>query len=510
VKRSRIIALVPASLVGLLVLAVFGYGNTPPPGITPAVVGSTLACYPSPVFPDDIIAEDFNSDGWPDLAVSGFGDSTIWLYENQGAIANLPGVFVPNSGTLGGPISVPLGPVALVSGQLGLIAERSSGSFEKGDQIPGFDGYPDLGILSGVSAQLSGVNFTAKPLGNIARLSINGIWGSGSPLPASPVHMAIGDFDRTDALSDIVVLSAGTPAVGAPPALRFYTSAAYRAAYAADPPTPIIPIKIDLPNFAPSYVTVADFNQDGWDDVAVCDVSNTVTIYYLNNVVVIGTFPISLGGVSPTAMDVADFNHDGFPDIVAVGNINGSGFAVILQNNVSLPERFVALPAQPTWGLNATYVEAFDADGNGWPDFAVANYDSNTITIFLNQPERATSVQRKTRDTVCVSPKAVNIEIKPIFKYELECGYYPTAIASGDFDRNGKMDMAISLYSSTEEISPQVPSCIEVIFDVSCGTQPDQELHRIEPQSEPQECECCSENTPPTPEIQTGSDSKNP
>jgi len=507
-KRLGVVALWLVLLLGLLGTGVLGENNTPPPGIVPAVVGSTFACYPSPVFPNDIIAEDFNSDGWLDLAVSGFGDSTVWLYENQGAITSLPGVFLPNSPTLAGPIGVALGPVTLVSGRFGLIAEKTARDFKRGDQIPGFDGYPDLGILSGVSAQLRGVNFTAKPLEALTQLpirgrvsTIEGIWGSASPLPASPVHMAVGDFDRADALSDIVVLDAGSLALSASPALRFYTSAGYV--------KKTVPAIINLPAFQPTYVVAADFNQDGWDDVAVCDVSNTVTIYYLRDGGVIGIFPVALGAVSPTALDVADFNNDGFPDIVAVGSINGSGFAVVVENNVSSSQRFVALPAQPTWGLSASFVEAFDADGNGWVDFAVANYASNTITVFLNQPQGVASVRRNTREVVCLSPKAISIAIEPTFKYELQCGYYPTSIVSGDFDRNGKMDIAITLYSGTEEIRPQVPSCIEVIFDVSCGAQPDQELHRIEPQSEPQECECCSGNTPPSPEIQTGSDSKN-
>ena len=507
-KRLGVVALWLVLLLGLLGTGVLGQNNIPPPGIVPAVVGSTFACYPSPVFPNDIIAEDFNSDGWLDLAVSGFGDSTVWLYENQGAITSLPGVFLPNSPTLAGPIGVALGPVTLVSGRFGLIAEKTAGGFKNGDQIPGFDGYPDLGILSGVSAQLRGVNFTAKPLEALKQLpirgrvsTIEGIWGSASPLPASPVHMAVGDFDRADALSDIVVLDAGNLALSTLPALRFYTSARYV--------NKTVPAVINLPAFQPTYVVAADFTQDGWNDVAVCDVSNTVTIYYLRDSEVISTFPVALGAVSPTALDVADFNNDGFPDIVAVGNINGSGFAVVLQNNVSVARRFVALPAQPTWGLNTNFVEAFDADGNGWVDFATANYASNTITVFLNQPNGIVPVVRNTRDIVCLGPTAVSITIVPKFKYELQCGYYPTCIASGDFDRNGKMDMAITLYSATEEICPQNQSCIEVIFDVACGAQPDQQLHRVDPQSEPQECDGCSENTPPSTDIQTGSDSKN-
>lgn len=365
--------------LGLLGTQVFGANeNTPPPAITPADVNSTFACYPTCILPNYIIAEDLDSDGWLDLAVSCFGNSQVWTYQNLGAPpSNLSGVFFAPLGPslnppgLDSPIGVPLGPVALVSGRFGLIADKAKGAIKKGDQIAGVDGYPDLGVLSSVSQQVTGVNFgaTAPPQ------PIPGLWNAPNPLPAPPVHMAVGDFDRADGLSDVVVLDAGIPSLGTPPALYFYTSAGFVGA--------AVPWNILLPSFEPTFVVVADFNQDGWEDVAVSDTASTVTIYYIVDGTPIGNFPIALGAISPTGMDVADFNNDGFPDIVVVGNNNaGNGFAQVLLNTV-LPRGFRLLPPQPTWGLNARFVEAFDADGNGWPDFAVANFDSHTITIFL-------------------------------------------------------------------------------------------------------------------------------
>ncbi len=515
-KRLVVVLLWLLLLIGLL--GVQGLGSnatTPPPEITPAVVNSTYACYLTCILPNYIIAEDLDSDGWLDLSVSCFGSSQVWIYRNLAVppvpktgpkLPSVPGAFLVNHSSLGGPINVPLGPVALVSGRFGLIADKTKGAINKGDQIVGVDGYPDLGVLSSVSQQVTGANFGATP----PPQPIPSLWNAPNPLPAPPVHMAVGDFDRADGLSDVVVLDAGIPSLGTPPALYFYTSAGFVSA--------VVPWAILLPPFQPTFVVVADFNQDGWDDVAVSDTANTVTIYYVVGGAPIGISPIALGAISPTGMDVADFNNDGFPDIVVVGNNNvGNGFAQVLLNTV-LPRGFRLLPPQPTWGLNARFVEAFDADGNGWPDFAVANFGSHTITIFLTQPGNASGqpdYARNTRDIVCLEPKVVDITTVPKFKYELQCGYYPTGIASGDFDRNGKMDMAITLYSATEEICPQNTSCIEVIFDVACGKQPDQQLHQINPQYEPQECksckvEPCKENVPPEAEIQTEGETKNP
>jgi hypothetical protein len=462
-------------LLGGLV-AIQGLAINPPPGITPAEVGSAYACYPSCILPNYIIAEDLDSDGWLDLAVSCFGNSQVWTYENIGSPlkSNLPGVFATPLNGFGGPIGVPLGPIALASGTFNAI-----------------DGYPDVGVLSSIPSRVSGLQFSAAP----APAAFPPPVFNGAPVflaPTPVVHMAVGDFDRADGLSDVVIADKT-------PALSFYTSVV-----AAAP----IPILLAA---APTFVVVADFDQNGWDDVAVSCDNNTVEVYYMPGSVPLA--PVYLGAITPTSMDVADFNNDGFPDIVVVGNAGGSGFAQVLLNSV-IPTGFTSLPAQPTWGTGAHFVEAFDADGNGWTDFAVANYASHTVTVFLTQPGNTTPVSRNTRPILCLTPKAAKITVEPKFKYELQCGFYPTGIAAGDFDRNGKMDMAISLYSATLEINPQVPSCIEVIFDVACGLQPNQLPHRINPEFEPQACEpCidgpCAENSPPSAGIQTGSDSKN-
>ena len=470
VKRRMLALLLVGGLVAIQVPGISQ--NNPPPGIKPADVGSAYACYPSCILPNYIIAEDLNSDGWLDLAVSCFGNSQVWTYENQGSAPNyLAGVFTPSPNSLGGPIPVPLGPTALASGVFAPIG-----------------GYPDVGVLSTIPPRASLLVFTAAGF-TPPIVTLN---AAPTPLPSPVVHMAAGDFDRADGLSDVVIADTT-------PALRFYSSVG------AVPPIFL--------NVLSTFVVVADFDQNGWDDVAVSGADNTVTVYY--SAALGFTFVQSLGAITPTSMDVADFNNDGFPDIVVVGNA-GTGFAQILLNNPAPPNPgFTPLPAQPTWGTGARFVEALDADGNGWADFAVANYASHTITLFLTQPGRAAPVNRNTRDRVCLEPKAVDITVMPKFKYELQCGYYPTGIAAGDFDRNGKMDMAITLYSATLEIDPQVPSCIEVIFDVACGVQPNQALHQISPQWEPQECEpCiegpCAENSPPRAEIQTESGTKNP
>jgi len=487
VKRIGMVLLIVCAglFLGIQVVGTDG-NNSPPPGVTPTSVRSTFACYPTCILPNYIVAADLDADGWLDLAVSCFGSSSVWTYANRGAVL-LPGVFLTC------PVPCPfnlglLGPAALVSGT-----------------FAGIDGCSDLAVLSTITPGITGINFfppTTPPVVIAPPVTL-------APMPplGAPVHMARGDFDHADGLSDLVVLDGGLT-----PRLVFVRSVGG-------------PAVVALPAGNYTFVAVADFDQNGVDDVAVANAApgaGSVLVYYMGlagaSVLapLLGPNPavLPMGVVLPTSLDTADFNNDGFPDIVAVGNASGSGFAEVFLNNVAA-RGFAALGGvTPTWGLDTRFVETLDADGNGWSDFVTANYASHTVTFFLTNPIGCVVPDnRSTRPVVCLpKPNKVEIEVRPIFKYELECGFYPTCIAAGDFDRNGKQDIAVTLYSATAEICPQNSSCLEVIFDVACGWQVDQSPHKYDPQVETQKCRVCKEpgcsgETPPATGADTGGDS---
>ncbi len=76
------------------------------------------------------------------------------------------------------------------------------------------------------------------------------------------------------------------------------------------------------PNSYGLGVAIADFNNDGWDDIYVSNDFHEDDYYYINNKN--GTFSEQLkshfGKVSRYSMgnDVADINHDGFPDVITL------------------------------------------------------------------------------------------------------------------------------------------------------------------------------------------------
>ena len=445
-KKACLVALVAIGMASSALLA-----DEPIPGLTPEAFGSAYACYPTCVLPDYILAEDLNSDGWLDLAVSCFASNAVSIYLNR-ALEDTPypGVFAEPER-----IITAAGPIAIAAGYV--------------DSAAGADGYADIAVLTAVSTSGSVIQSTAEGFNSVAADLL-------AP-SAVPVHMAVGDMTRTDLIADWVIAT-NRPAV---------VSLSINGA----PATPI------LGPFAEATITsvaIADFNCDGRNDIAVgFSTPAQIEIFYAlpgPPVAWATGGPLALpGGLQVTSMDVGDLNNDGFPDIVAVGNIGGFGQVVVLTNHTA-PTGFAVGTALPTWGLDAHFVEVLDADGNGWDDFAVANYASHTITVFLTNPESLAGDGRHTRHDVCLEePSKATITIVPQYKIEIECGFYPNCIAAGDFDRNGKMDIAFTLESTSEVICPQNPSCIEIVFDIACGFQPDQKAHLVTPGEEPQECE---------------------
>lgn len=145
------------------------------------------------------------------------------------------------------------------------------------------------------------------------------------------------------------------------------------------------PALTQAPLQTPTFPVVADFNRDGIPDIAVANVSTHTVTVYLGNDEGNGYYllhapgsPFDVG-IDPSKMVVADYNRDGYPDIaVACPN---SGSVEILFNDRQ--GSFKTPTAKYATGASVTQIATADFNGDGRADLAAVNPTTNDVRIFL-------------------------------------------------------------------------------------------------------------------------------
>jgi hypothetical protein len=128
----------------------------------------------------------------------------------------------------------------------------------------------------------------------------------------------------------------------------------------------------------PQGVAAADFNLDGFVDLAFASVSSTgLTIYYQ------GTPGSIRGFASVPSLNVvtaADLNRDGWPDIAAASS--GSNRVAVFLGGPS----GMTLAATYATGASPRGIQTADANHDGALDVITANRNSNTVSVLLGRP----------------------------------------------------------------------------------------------------------------------------
>jgi hypothetical protein len=162
-------------------------------------------------------------------------------------------------------------------------------------------------------------------------------------------------------------------------------------------------------------MAVADLSFDGIVDIAVI-VDEFVRVLLGSGTGTFGLLSDFIAtGTTPNAIAVGDVVRDGIPDLVTANE--GSEDIWILAGSGGA--NFVPHLFFPT-GPGPTSLTLADIDRNGWLDIVTANRSTNDVFTYLNE------------EGFFNPPAPVAV------------GLTPTSIAAGDFNRDGKPDVAVT------------------------------------------------------------------
>jgi hypothetical protein len=367
---------------------------------------------------------DFNSDGKQDIAVVKDGADNVSIY-----LGNGNGTFTEAAGS----------PIAVGGCPLWISAADLNG-----------DNHPDLVVTNSCDNTLS-----------ILLGAGNGMFAISAPIPAgglSPNTLAIADFDgdgkkdiaagMCGGSNDIAILRGnGDGTFGLPVSYGMRSRVPWIAAgdFNGDGKPDIAGVDEDTNDVgmlfglgggefrgARTYlaggdftdnVATADFNGDGRPDLVVANRgSNNIGILLNNGNGGFGAVTNITVSTTPAWIATADFNGDGKKDLVIVAATNAVD--ILLGDGAG---SFALAPGSPfAAGTGAlSYVVTADFNGDGRQDLAIANRETNSLSIFLGNGDGTFTA---------AAPLAT--------------GSAPVALAAGDLNGDGKVDLVAANNSS--------------------------------------------------------------
>jgi VCBS repeat protein/FG-GAP repeat protein len=389
------------------------------------------AAYPSGRFPNHVAVGDFDGDGRLDLVTANGGANSVSVLPGNGdgtfqPARNSPAGLLPHSVAVGdfnrdGKLDAAIagGSSAIGAHQLWVLLGNGDGTF----QAPianttvdyqyfviaadfNADGNLDLVAGSGIQIwiHLGNGDGTFQPPVTI-------VSEGGSPYGSS---IAVGDFNA-DGHPDLAIANSTHQASGAVPGTVSVLLGSGNGAF-------LPPLAIEAGTF-PYAVAASDFDRDGRLDLAVASTGDArVSIFSGNGD---GTFGPStdypVGANWAVSLAVSDFNGDAKPD-VAVSSAFTDNVSVLL----SKPGGGFHSAARFGTGKQPYAIVTGDFDDDGELDLAVANTGSTvsalpgTISVLLGNGDGS---------------------FGPAVDYEV--GRMPAFIATRDFDRDGRLDLAV-------------------------------------------------------------------
>ena len=243
------------------------------------------------------------------------------------------------------------------------------------------DGKLDLVVANLISSVSVLLNNTA-PGATTVTFAVRQDFATGD----GPRFVAVGDLNG-DGKLDLAIVNFNSNNVAVLLNTTVPGSAALTLASIQDFPTAVRPIS----------VSVGDLNGDGKLDLAVANVASNSVSVLLNT-----TAP---GATTPSFLPKQDFATGFIPTSITVGNLNGDGKLDLVTANSNSDNVSVLLndtspgASTPSFATKQDFdtsnrpvsVAVGDLNGDGKLDLAVANVDSDTVSVLLNTPTIVTA-----------------------------------------------------------------------------------------------------------------------
>jgi hypothetical protein len=416
------------------------------------MLGSSNGTFQSPTttaltggYLTNVVFADFNGDGLLDFAAtdsSSNGQTVVYLAQSTGAyVAGVPLVTAEHvygtCGTAAGDLTGDGKPEIVTvncnpnTDDLTIYVNNGDGTFQSGNyyapaQNPASGTPADLTPVAVTIADVNGDGKNDLIVVNNASSDITVLLGNGNGTVQVPSEgfatggdpefaAVVGDFNG-DGLADVIVTDYCFSFVY----LQGYGDGTFRTATDFYAPIP------DDYGAASTTIASGDFNGDGYPDFVVGNIgfnpsnqsATGITVFLSNSNGTLQPGVNYASGGNLTGVAVADFNGDKILDIAAVDYLDnivdvfqGSGSGTFAQTG-SYATGGSASNTSPAIILTG------DFNNDGFPDLAIANYNSQNITILLNNGAGA-----------FLPPVAYSV------------GGYPYDIATLDINGDGILDL---------------------------------------------------------------------
>jgi hypothetical protein len=239
---------------------------------------------------------------------------------------------------------------------------------------------------------------------------------------------------------------------------------------------------------SPSSLVVGDFNGDHKDDLAIANDAGISVLLGNGD----GTFKTAVNygaGRNPAFVTAGDFNGDGKTDLAVP---NDFGISVLLGNGDGTFQTGVSYQA----GTGPSSVAAGDLNGDGRLDLAVANvgslrnnYTNGSVSILLGRGDG--TFENAVNYNAGTAPSSVavgdfNGDGKPDLAVATEAasvligngdgtfqaaasfaaGSSPIAVATGDFNSDGQPDLAVANYNTDGTVSVLKNACVSAAVNL--------------------------------------------